>query len=106
MSIDCGAGDGVDCSELLTRLPAYLDGEMDAGEEETFRAHLQACAPCMDEHDLDHAVKALVGRCCGGETASEQLRAKVLTSLTSVRVGPGQIDAVHVETVQTFPSEG
>jgi len=86
VSVDCGAGDGVDCRELLTRLPAYLDGEMDTAEAAEFRAHLQACAPCMDEHDIDHAVKALVGRCCGGETASEQLRAKVLTRITTLRV--------------------
>ena len=86
MSVDCGAGDGVDCSELLTRLPAYLDGEMDAGEAAQFRDHLQRCAPCMDEHDLDHAIKAVVGKCCGGEIASEQLRAKVMTRITTLRV--------------------
>lgn len=97
MSIDCGAGDNVDCSELLTRLPAYLDGEMDAAEAAEFRAHLQRCTPCMDEHDLDHRIKALVGRCCGGETASDQLRAKVMTRLTTLRV-----DTVHV----TYGSEG
>ena len=102
MSVDCGAGDGVDCNELLTRLPAYLDGEMDAAEAATFRSHLEACAPCMDEHDLDHTVKALVGRCCGGETASERLRAKVLTSLTAVRSGPGYVEVAHVESERTI----
>jgi len=86
VSIDCGAGDGIDCNELLSRLPAFLDGEMDTAEATEFKAHLERCTPCMDEHDLDHRVKALISRCCGGETASEQLRVKVMTRITTVRV--------------------
>jgi mycothiol system anti-sigma-R factor len=86
MTVDCGAGDGVDCGEVLSRLPAYIDGEMDAVEAATFRGHLEACAPCLEELGIDQAVKRLVGKCCGKETAPEQLKAKVVTRIYQLRV--------------------
>jgi anti-sigma factor RsiW len=40
------------CSEVLDRLEALLDGELESGEAGRLRAHLERCELCRDEHQL------------------------------------------------------
>ena len=44
----------LDCSEALLRAFEFLDGEMEAGDFAKVRAHLDACAECLRQYDLDH----------------------------------------------------
>jgi mycothiol system anti-sigma-R factor len=77
---------GTDCSEVLYRVYEYLDGEM--GREETSRIaeHLQECGPCLEQYDLDQAVKAIVKRSCQCEPAPRALRAQIMTRITQIRI--------------------
>ena len=79
------SGDDADCREALQRVYEYLDGEMAAGDLARIRQHLEDCRPCLDEYDLDVALKALVRRSCS-EQAPAQLRQRILVQLTEVRI--------------------
>ncbi len=76
---------GTDCSEVLHRVYEYLDGEMTATDTQKIRRHLDECAPCLREYDLDLVVKALVKRSCGCEEAPVALRTQIMTRITTIR---------------------
>jgi mycothiol system anti-sigma-R factor len=82
----------VDCSEVIEQVFLYLDGEMGEAERQQVRVHLDECAPCLRQYGLEQEVKALVARCCGGETAPDTLRTRVLARLNEVRVELGTIE--------------
>jgi mycothiol system anti-sigma-R factor len=74
-----------DCEHVLERIYQFLDHEIDTASGDAIRAHLAACEPCLDKFDVEQAVKLLVSRCCGGDTAPSQLRNKVLAQLAVAR---------------------
>ncbi len=45
------------CDEILERLEAFVDGELDASERATIEAHLAGCEACAAEHALTEAVR-------------------------------------------------
>jgi mycothiol system anti-sigma-R factor len=66
----------------------YLDGELGEPDLHLVREHLQECAPCMSEHDVDQVVKKLIHRSAGGDLAPEQLRERIVLQITELsRVG-------------------
>jgi len=75
-----------DCREALDRVYIYLDGEIEDLDKTRIRQHLDDCAPCLRQYGIEQEVKILVARCCGSETASSELRARVLTRIAEVRV--------------------
>ena len=75
-----------DCSEVLHRIYEYLDGEMQPADVARVAEHLEACGPCLHEHDLDRAVKAAVRRSTEPEACPDQLRVQVLQRITMVRL--------------------
>jgi mycothiol system anti-sigma-R factor len=85
--MSCGKPHDVPCSEVLARVYAYLDGEI----EDTglgfakIREHLDECGPCLREYGLEEAVKRLVQKCCASEPAPSALRTKVLVRIREVR---------------------
>ena len=83
--MSCGNHHDTDCKDVLDRVYEYLDGEMDAHDLAVIRQHLDECGPCLRQYDLDEAVKALVRRSCH-EAAPEQLRLRILTRISEVRV--------------------
>jgi mycothiol system anti-sigma-R factor len=50
------------------------------------RQHLDECGPCLKQYDLDLALKALIRRSCACEPAPQELRTKILTRITTVRI--------------------
>ena len=64
---DSGQGDaaGSDCSEVLHRV--------------------YECGPCLQEYDLDQALKALVKRSCACEEAPVELRTQIMARITTIR---------------------
>ena len=76
---------GADCSEVLHRVYEYLDGEMSADDTAKIRQHLDECAPCLKEYDLDQVVKAVVKRSCQCEEAPVTLRTQIMTRITTIR---------------------
>ena len=82
---DTHAGHG-DCSEVLHRIFEYLDGELGPGDVARVAAHLQDCAPCLAEHDLERTLKAVVRRSCTEEAAPATLRLSIMQQITTVRI--------------------
>lgn len=87
--MSCGNAHGTPCSEVLDRIFEYLDGEMGPDDVHRIREHLDECSPCLVEHDLDRALKALVRRSCAGEHAPDQLRERIMIRITEVRLEIG-----------------
>jgi mycothiol system anti-sigma-R factor len=66
----------------------YLDGELGEPDLHLVREHLEECAPCMSEHDVDQVVKKLIHRAAGGDHAPEKLRERIVLQITELsRVG-------------------
>lgn len=83
--MSCGKPHETPCSQVLDQMFAYLDGELDERHVHLIRAHLAECGPCLSEHDVDSMVKKLVHRSGGGDKAPEDLRERILVSITEVR---------------------
>jgi mycothiol system anti-sigma-R factor len=82
----------------------YLDGELGEPDLHRVREHLDECAPCMSEHDVDKMVKALIRRSCGGEVAPGALRDKIMVHISqqiSRHAGPQGTEVTHVTTQVT-----
>ena len=75
-----------DCSEVLHRIFEYLDGELGPGDVARVAAHLQDCAPCLAEHDLERTLKAVVRRSCTEEAAPATLRLSIMQQIATVRI--------------------
>jgi len=90
--MSCGNPHEVDCSKVLEKVWLYLDGEIENNDVEDIRQHLDECAPCLRQYGLDQAVKALVARSCGRDSAPAELRTKVVHRLHQVTV-----EITHVE---------
>jgi len=84
--VSCGNPHETDCREVLDRAFEYLDGEMGQIDVARIREHLEECAPCLSEYDLDVILKALLRRSCGCESAPETLRTRIMVHITQVRV--------------------
>jgi mycothiol system anti-sigma-R factor len=84
---DSGQGDAADtdCSEVLHRVYEYLDGEMTPDDTRKIKDHLDACGPCLQEYDLDQALKAIVKRSCACEEAPVELRTQIMARITTIR---------------------
>ena len=86
--MSCGNPHELDCRSALDHLYEFLDGEVAPTDHEQIAHHLQECAPCLQEYDVERIVKALVARSCC-EVAPSQLRSRLVAELVSVRI---QID--------------
>ncbi|GAB3346486.1 mycothiol system anti-sigma-R factor [Micromonospora halotolerans] len=84
--MSCGKPHETDCREVLAEVYLYLD--LECGEERRvlIREHLEECGPCLHEYGIEQEVKALVARCCGNETAPEQLRERLRIRLSELVV--------------------
>jgi mycothiol system anti-sigma-R factor len=87
--VSCGDPHDLDCREVLDRVFELLDGEMPPADVDTFRQHLDECAPCLSEYELDVVMKALIRRSCPCEQAPEELRARILVRISQTRLELG-----------------
>ena len=86
--MSCGKPHATPCSEVLDRMYTYLDGELGEPDLRLVREHLEECAPCMSEHDVDLVIKKLIRRAGGGDPAPEELRERIVLQITELsRVG-------------------
>jgi len=76
----------VDCSETVLRIFEFLDGEMSPDDCRRMQSHLDECGQCLREYQLDQALKMVIKRSCGCETAPVELRTTILRRLTMVRI--------------------
>jgi mycothiol system anti-sigma-R factor len=73
------------CADFLERIVYFLDNELDADDVADVRVHLDECAPCLQNYDLQRTVKAMVARSCH-ETAPESLRQRVRVQIEQIQV--------------------
>ena len=85
--MSCDADDA-DCAQALARVYEYLDGEMSPADYERIREHIDDCSPCLQQYDLDVALKALVRRSCQ-ESAPADLRERIMVKITEIRIDVG-----------------
>ena len=83
--MSCGKPHEVPCSEVLARVYAYLDGEIEDKGFAKIREHLDECGPCLREYGLEEVVKQLVHRCCK-DPAPPELRTKVMARIQEIRI--------------------
>lgn len=83
--MSCGNPHETNCSEVLSRVYEYLDGELGEHDVVKIRQHLEECRPCLSQYDLDLALKALLRRSCSCEAAPEDLRTRIMIRITEVR---------------------
>jgi mycothiol system anti-sigma-R factor len=84
--MSCGNPHEVDCSDVIEQVYLYLDGEIDDEQRTIVRQHLDECAPCLRQFGLENEVKALVARSCGGDTAPDGVKERLMVRLQQVRV--------------------
>jgi mycothiol system anti-sigma-R factor len=85
--VSCDADDA-DCAQALARVYEYLDGELSPSDLERIREHIDDCGPCLQQYDLDIALKALVRRSCR-ESAPADLRERIMVKITEIRIDIG-----------------
>lgn len=73
------------CSEVLSRMYFFIDNELADADSHEIQRHIEDCAPCMHEVDLERIVKSLIGRSCT-EHAPAELRQRVMFSIRQVQV--------------------
>lgn len=78
---------GDECGAVLRDVWLFLDDELDPERRAAVQRHLDDCSPCLEEAGLDSKLKQLLSRKCGGDLAPENLRRRVVASLTEVRTG-------------------
>ncbi|WP_037573022.1 mycothiol system anti-sigma-R factor [Phaeacidiphilus oryzae] len=90
--MSCGNHHDTDCGEVLDHLYEFLDNEMGEDDYAKLRQHFDECSPCLQKYGLEQAIKALVKRSCGCDTAPSDLRGKVLARIERIRAGLPQED--------------
>jgi mycothiol system anti-sigma-R factor len=86
--MSCDDGEDDECAQALARVYEYLDGEMSPADLHQIREHLDDCAPCLKQYDLDVALKALIRRSCR-ESAPADLRERIMLKITEIRIEIG-----------------
>lgn len=84
--MSCGNPHDEDCQEILAQVYSYLDSEVTRDDVQRIQHHLAECGPCLRQYDLENALKALVRRSCACEAAPVDLRTKILTRITTIRL--------------------
>ena len=69
MSDSPHVSDDLRCAELVGRISAYLDGEVDDAERERIDRHLQGCAGCRAAVEQFETVIDLAGRLTAADVA-------------------------------------
>lgn len=83
---------GDECEGALERLYEYLDGELPADVFAEVEEHLDDCAPCGHERDVNRKLIEVISR-CPKEAAPEDLREKVLSIIATTRTPESSSEA-------------
>lgn len=92
-----GDSDDLDCQEFLGEVYLYLDSECDEKRRAQLQRHMDECPGCLAKYGLERDIKALIGRCCGGDRAPDSLRARVQAQIRQ---------AVTIARSETLATDG
>jgi mycothiol system anti-sigma-R factor len=82
--VSCGKPHEIDCRQILNEVYLYLDLECSDQRRNAIKSHLDECSPCLREYGIEHEVKLLVARCCGGDRAPVELRDRLRAKITAL----------------------
>ena len=71
------------CEESLARVYEYLDGELDIGEHEAVKHHLEKCRKCYPHYDFERLFLDYVHELGAEEESRPGLRERVLEMLAA-----------------------
>ena len=66
-----------ECTAVLRDLYAFHDKELSPAQADEIREHLMACEPCLDEYEVEDAMRTLIRKCCTEEKAPEEFRLRM-----------------------------
>ena len=69
------------CTDVVEHIYEYVDGEVTPQALAAVREHLLSCPPCLEQYEVQVALKALVRRCCQ-DRAPASLRVRILARIT------------------------
>lgn len=79
------AADNGGCTETrMEGIYQYLDGALDAADLDEVKAHIQNCAECQSEHDLELIIRDVVKRSCE-EKAPQSLKTKIMQRIEQLK---------------------
>jgi mycothiol system anti-sigma-R factor len=87
--MSCGNSHAVPCTEILSLVHEYLDGEVAEVQRIDVVQHLGECPPCDEQVSLVRAVKVVVRRSCTGQAAPESLRVSIVTRIRQITITDG-----------------
>jgi mycothiol system anti-sigma-R factor len=67
----------IDCSQVLTQIELFLDGELDASIHAEMHQHLGSCGSCADRSDFQRRLKELLRQKCGCDEVPSDLLDRV-----------------------------
>ena len=70
------------CSHILDKVYEFHDQALTEDEAAEIRRHLVACEPCLDQYDVEQAMRMLIRRCFHTEQAPDALRLKIRATYT------------------------
>lgn len=65
------------CQEALSRLYAYLDGELSSEEEDSLQAHIDRCKRCYGRVEVERRIQERIREQVHGEKAPQTLLDRV-----------------------------
>jgi len=68
----------ISCEDALRLVHDFIDGELDDVPCTAVEAHFEVCQECYPHLKLEQRFRDAVRRACTGETASPELRARVM----------------------------
>lgn len=74
----------IECDEVIKEVYLYLDAECSEIRRSAIREHLEECSPCLAEYGIEKEVRALVHRCCSGESAPQEVKDRLRTKLDNL----------------------
>lgn len=89
--MSCGKHHETPCTDVLAWMHVYIDNEIDESRRTAVSIHLTECSPCDDEYAYERALLARVHRCCGGPSAPDSVRLRIVTTIRQVTI-TGTID--------------
>jgi mycothiol system anti-sigma-R factor len=73
-----------ECADVMPRLYEFIDNELELGELEAMRAHMEGCESCTYDYDVRTKLKTVVREACF-EPAPDELKAVVAANIAKLR---------------------
>lgn len=71
----------IGCAEAVRRLAAYLDGELDAEDEDEVERHLDRCRSCFSRAEFEKRLRARIRQDLKEEPVSPEFESRVRSLL-------------------------